>query len=230
MKTSEALRQTIETTTKLAETVARLGDSVRLLHKRIDELEDPEIDLDGGGPEVGTPESVADATEQRSAPPVTVQAEPEVSMVIGDSSEEQKAAYRAFVAEKERLEQQRRGLVEEGDQRVIAPPTQAQKLLRIQLAKEIGWEHWTRSEEYGSDPLPPATAAIAYVKGGPVWLVNYDRDFVLEQTMATRQRMVEDVMLTDVEAANELSADILKHKDVNDPSVATDNAEAAWDA
>jgi len=152
-----------------------------------------------------------------------------VSMTIGGTTEEQKEAYKAFVAARERAEQERKGLVEEGDMRVIAPPNERQYLMRKNLATEIGWEHWTRSDEYQSDPLPEAEAVHAYIAGGPMWLVHYDRDFVKQQTMATRQRMVQDVMLTDVDAANELSADILKYEDTNDPSVATDNANAAWD-
>lgn len=155
--------------------------------------------------------------------------EPETSRVLGGSTEEQKVAYREWVRLKEEAEQRERGLVEEGDVREIAPPTDKQALMRKQLAEEIGWEHWERSEEYESTPLTPEAATRAYIAGGPIWLVHYDRDFVKQQTMATRQRMVEDVMLTSVELANELSADILKYEESNDPSVATDAAHADWD-
>lgn len=196
------------------------------LEQRSDDL-DFDIDLDasgGAGQGIVPTSSFADAAAGVEAD------EPEVSLRIGGSTDEQKAAYKAFVERKAEIERINQGITQDGDMTVIAGPTDKQLAMRKQLAREIGWEHWTRSEEYDSDPLPPEDAIKAYLAGGPVWLVHYDRDFVKQQTMATRQRMVQDVMETSPELALELSQDILKYEDSNDPSVATDAAHADWDA
>lgn len=211
--------------------IARLEKALGEMARRVRELEDDDLNFELSADERGGPvhqEPESQAASERGAEPASE--EPPVSMAIGGSTPEQKAAYKAFVEAKSRAAQRAYGLVEEGNDRVIERPTERQYAMRRQLAREIGWEHWTRSEEYDSDPLPTNEAVAAYLAGGPLWLVHYDRDFVKQQTMATRQRMVADVMETSIQAANELSADILKYEESNDPSVATDAAEADWAA
>lgn len=145
------------------------------------------------------------------------------SFTVGGSTDEQLAEQRKIIAEEAARHERERGIVHEGDQVDIAGPTDEQRLLRKQLNKQIGWEHWVRSDQYESTPLPPPEAEAAYVQGGPYWLYHYDRDFVMQQPMAVKQAMVDDLRRTHVELANELGADLLMYREANDASVTMDN-------
>jgi len=65
---------------------------------------------------------------------------------------------------------------------------------------------WTRPEL----AIDPAVAVDAYIKGGPVWLHAYDRDFVMGLPKATRVAMVQDLETHAPEDAHALARDILK--------------------
>lgn len=235
VKAKDLLIQHEEKIGRLEKAVAALSRKVRELEEggseRFVEFGDLDIDIDasGAGQDVSGRGGASDSPPDAPAAGVDAD-EPEVSMTIGGSTEEQRAEYRKFVKAVQDAKDEQRGIVEEGDMRTLAPPTPQQRLLRAQLAGEIGWEHWVLDDKgNGGTPLPEDEAKHYYEVGGPLWLYFYDREFVLQQTMATRQRMVQDAMLTSTELAEELSADILKHIEGNDPSVATDNAMSDWD-
>lgn len=69
--------------------------------------------------------------------------------------------------------------------------------------------------------VPRSPVLDAYIAGGPIWLYDYDREFVLALPYAIRRQMIEDVSATDVGTAKLMSADILK-------ASFADSANAAW--
>lgn len=58
--------------------------------------------------------------------------------------------------------------------------------------------------------LPTHEAEAAYLKGGPIWLHAYDRDYVISLPFEARSAMCQDVYMTDPVTAGELARDILK--------------------
>lgn len=83
---------------------------------------------------------------------------------------------------------------------------------RRQFAATIGidTDDWPTRPELSIDPKD---AVEAYVKGGPLWLHAYDRDFVMQLPEETRRTMVRDVELTTPNDAHDLGRDILKDTD-----------------
>lgn len=80
------------------------------------------------------------------------------------------------------------------------------------LADEIGLnaDGWPTRPELA---IEPEAALAAYVKGGPLWLHAYDRDFVMQLPEEMRRTMVRDVELTAPNDAHDLGRDILKDTD-----------------
>lgn len=117
-----------------------------------------------------------------------------------------------------RLEEppRQQAMVEVGGQIEFAAPTPSQRRLRQRLIPHLGFEHWRIGKE-GSPPLEAEEAAKAYIKGGPLWLHMYDREFVMSLPTELRQAMVLDIEEIDSEAARRLGADILKDEDPGTP-------------
>jgi hypothetical protein len=62
--------------------------------------------------------------------------------------------------------------------------------------------------------LPVPDAKEAYMKGGPLWLHAFDREFVVGLPAEARAWMAQDVYQTDPTAAGNLARDILKFDDL----------------
>ena len=86
-----------------------------------------------------------------------------------------------------------------------APATAAQKALRERLLLLVALENlpaeWNISKE---------DAEAAFLKGGPLWLYDIGRDYVMGLPPSTRAGFVQDVNMIDPEEAALLSRDLLK--------------------
>lgn len=79
--------------------------------------------------------------------------------------------------------------------------------------------------------LPSESAESAYLKGGPIWLHAFDRDFVMSLPYEARQAMCQDVYITAPVAAGKMAQDILKYDDASGQSAwAMTKAEQTFDA
>lgn len=84
---------------------------------------------------------------------------------------------------------------------VIAPVSEKKQKSRAVFANSV-----IKLDE----AFPGIKAEEAYVKGGPVWLYDYDRDFVVGLPFGIKQMIVGDLNEDDPQAALEMGRDILK--------------------
>jgi hypothetical protein len=81
---------------------------------------------------------------------------------------------------------------------------------------ELAYELFGQDTRWWSRPelaIEGGKAHDAYVKGGPLWLHTYDRDFVVGLPRHIRVAMVQDLETHSLEDAHLLSRDILKDTD-----------------
>lgn len=92
----------------------------------------------------------------------------------------------------------------------VATAPDAVMLQRPKMASALGFYKgggWTTKPELA---LAPVEAVDAYVKGGPLWLHAYDRDFVVGLPEHLRRALVQDLEQYAPNDAHLLARDILK--------------------
>ena len=93
---------------------------------------------------------------------------------------------------------------------VIKAPTAEQREMREFLLPQIGLEHIPL--------LSQDEAEHAYIEGGPLWLYNYDREFLLSLPYPVRQAMVLDVDDVNTAAAADFGRDVMMDRGEQDQS------------
>lgn len=92
--------------------------------------------------------------------------------------------------------------LKDSDTVVIPVPTKDQLLVRTKFIEAEGLAHLRA--------LPANEAESAYLKGGPIWLHAFDRDYVMSLPFEARAAMCQDIYMTDKVTAGEMARDILK--------------------
>lgn len=81
---------------------------------------------------------------------------------------------------------------------------------RKQFAQDVLSQSFGRADLEDGTWHPDTTILEAYVKGGPLWLLAYDRDYVVQLPQEMKIMLIEDVFEDDQEEGRAMGRDILK--------------------
>lgn len=165
-----------------------------------------------------TLEARVDHLEQQLADQVTLEEEVGDLGLSPDTDAAIREAARGVPIEKPKAR------IVQGDIVEYPPPTPAQERLRTAVLDRIGLEGLPPEHD-----LKPDDARRAFLKGGPLWLYDFDRNFVVGLSPQVRRAFVEDVYAVDPEAAYDLGRDILKDDSPGEPEFAIEK-DKQWRA